>query len=58
MVDKDEDAQGVSLTTENPDNVPLYQHFGYRIVGTSNVGPGLTTWGFYREGRGHEGVGR
>jgi GNAT superfamily N-acetyltransferase len=44
----DPDSFGVSLTTENPKNVSLYEHFGYRVVGTSEVGPGLTTWGFYR----------
>lgn len=45
---RDPYAHGVSLTTENPRNVPLYRHFGYDVVGRTDVGPGLTTWGFYR----------
>jgi len=44
----DPDSSGVSLTTENPKNVTLYEHFGYEIVGESVVGPQLTTWGFFR----------
>ena len=39
---------GVTLTTEDPGNVSLYQHFGYEIVGQASVAPGLTTWGFFR----------
>lgn len=39
---------GVTLTTEDPGNVSLYQHFGYEVVGETVVGPELTTWGFYR----------
>jgi GNAT superfamily N-acetyltransferase len=39
---------GVTLTTESPANVPLYQHMGYRIVGQGPIAPGLATWGFYR----------
>ena len=39
--------EGVSLTTENPRNVDLYQHFGYRVVGEATYGPGLPTWGLY-----------
>ena len=31
--DRDPAARGVFLETENPKNVPLYEHFGYRIVG-------------------------
>lgn len=42
------DSRGVSLTTEDPVNVPLYQRFGYRIVGEARVSGGLTTWGFFR----------
>ena len=42
------DMQGVSLTTEVPMNVPLYEHFGYQLVGHAQVAPGLETWGLYR----------
>jgi ribosomal protein S18 acetylase RimI-like enzyme len=37
---------GVSLTTENPRNVDLYQHFGYEVAGQSTFGP-HDTWGMY-----------
>ena len=40
-------ASGVSLTTENPRNVDLYQHFGYECVGERQFGPGLKTWGMF-----------
>lgn len=39
---------GVSLTTEDPKNVRLYEYFGYRVVGRREVVPGLETWGFFR----------
>ena len=41
-------SKGVTLTTEDPSNVPLYEHFGYRVVGHAKVPPGLETWGFFR----------
>lgn len=42
------DARGVSLTTEDPVNVPLYQHLGYDIVGHVNISETLESWGFFR----------
>jgi hypothetical protein len=39
----------VTLTTEDPVNVPLYQRFGYRILGHVEVGADLESWGFFRE---------
>ena len=39
---------GVSLTTEDPANVPLYEHVGYRVVGRQTVAEGVETWGFFR----------
>jgi len=45
---EDPASAGVSLTTEDPRNVSLYRHYGYDLVGEAVVGPGLTTWGFYR----------
>ncbi len=39
---------GVSLTTEDPANVPLYEYFGYRVVGHARLTPAIRTWGFYR----------
>lgn len=44
----DPESEGVSLTTEDPKNVTLYQRFGYDVIGKAVVGPELTTWGFYR----------
>lgn len=35
---------GVSLTTEDPCNVPLYEHVGYAVVGRSEIAPGIETW--------------
>lgn len=41
-------SEGVTLSTEDPGNVALYEYFGYRVVGHVSVGPGLETWGFFR----------
>jgi GNAT superfamily N-acetyltransferase len=43
---------GVSLTTERSENLPLYERFGYRVVGHARVGPDLETWGLFREIKG------
>ena len=43
----DPDSTGVVLTTELPKNVPLYEHFGYGILGRAQVGE-LTTWMLFR----------
>jgi GNAT superfamily N-acetyltransferase len=42
------ESRGVTLTTESPANVPLYEHMGYGIVGHGQIAPGLETWGFFR----------
>lgn len=39
---------GVSLSTEAPANVQLYEHFGYRPLGDARVGEGLRTWVLFR----------
>ena len=41
-------SQGVTLTTEDPANVPLYEHFGYKVVGHARLAPEFETWGFFR----------
>lgn len=41
-------AGGVSLTTEDPANMMLYAHVGYRVLGHAKVGP-LETWVMYRD---------
>jgi len=45
---EDSESEGVTLTTEDPTNVPLYEHLGYQVVGKAVVAPELTTWGFFR----------
>ena len=49
VTDADPDSAGTSLSTEHPPNVPLYQHFGYRVVGQARVDGDLTTWVLFRE---------
>jgi GNAT superfamily N-acetyltransferase len=44
----DPQSSGVSLTTERPENVPLYEHFGYRVVGHVRVSAEAETWGMFR----------
>jgi hypothetical protein len=39
---------GVTLNTEDPRNVALYQHLGYEIIGHAAVAAELETWGFFR----------
>jgi hypothetical protein len=41
-------SDGVSLSTEKAENVPLYQHVGYVVVGHAVVSPELETWALYR----------
>lgn len=51
MSERDPDSGGVSLTTEDPANVPLYESFGYEITGRARVSPEVETWAFYRPDR-------
>lgn len=44
----DPESEGVTLNTEDPKNVPYYEHLGYRIVGHTTVAPELGTWVFFR----------
>jgi GNAT superfamily N-acetyltransferase len=46
---EDAESRGVTLTTEDPANLPLYQRFGYRILGHVEVGTDLESWGLFRE---------
>lgn len=41
-------SEGVSLTTEDPGNVPLYERFGYEITGRARLSDEVETWVFYR----------
>ena len=42
------DSEGVTLTTEDVNNVPFYLRAGYKIVGHARVAPELETWEFFR----------
>jgi GNAT superfamily N-acetyltransferase len=44
----DPDSSGVSLSTEAPENVELYEHLGYSVTATVPIGAGIQTWGFFR----------
>lgn len=44
----DPQSSGVSLSTEDPKNVPLYRHCGYEIVAHERVTDELETWQFFR----------
>lgn len=44
----DASSEGVSLSTEVQSNVPLYEHFGYQIIGSARVGSAFRTWVMYR----------
>jgi len=37
------DAGGVTLSTEDPANLPFYKHLGYQILGSTDLGE-ITTW--------------
>jgi GNAT superfamily N-acetyltransferase len=41
-------SQGVTLTTEDPENVPFYERLGFVVVGRVRVAPELESWGFLR----------
>jgi GNAT superfamily N-acetyltransferase len=42
-------SRGVSLTTELPRNVEVYQHIGYEITGYVRVTPDMETWALFRK---------
>lgn len=44
----DPTSTGVSLTTEAPENVDLYRHFGYRVTGEGAIGSAFRSWGMFR----------
>jgi len=49
MSRRDPASCGVSLATEDPVNVPLYEHLGYRVVGEARLSDELRTWTFFRD---------
>lgn len=44
----DTGSSGVTLNTEDENNVPLYEHFGYEVTGHQKVTPELETWCMFR----------
>jgi GNAT superfamily N-acetyltransferase len=46
---RDPESPGVSLTTEDPENVPLYEHCGYRVLHHARVTDALETWVLFRD---------
>lgn len=44
----DASSTGVTLTTELESNVPLYERFGYEILGSAKVESAFTTWAMFR----------
>ena len=42
------ESRGVSLTTEVPENVRLYEHFGYHVKDREAVTLDFDTWGLFR----------
>jgi len=48
---KDANSAGVCLNTEDKGNVPLYERFGYEVIGHKIVLPDLETWVMFRKDR-------
>lgn len=44
----DSDSTGVSLNTEDENNVSLYEHFGYEVMGHVKVTDDMETWVMFR----------
>ncbi len=49
MSRRDAESAGVSLSTEDPKNVTLYQHCGYEIKAHERVSNDLETWILFRK---------
>jgi len=43
-------SKGVCLCTEDPPNVPLYEHIGYKVISEADVGD-IHTWAMFRGNR-------
>ena len=48
LAQSDPRSAGVSLTTETSENVKLYEHCGYKVVGEARVADSFQTWGLFR----------
>ena len=47
LSDTDPESHGVALSTETRENLDLYRHFGYEVIGEAHIDD-LTTWALYR----------
>lgn len=43
--------EGVTLNTEDPANIALYERFGYEVLGSGDVSGEFRTWGLFRPNR-------
>ncbi len=48
MSSRDSESCGITLNTEDPSYVPIYEHFGYKVIGQAHVSDQLRMWCFYR----------
>jgi GNAT superfamily N-acetyltransferase len=48
LSEADPNSCGVTLSTEDPRNLPLYHKFGYRLLGQARVADELETWSLFR----------
>jgi GNAT superfamily N-acetyltransferase len=51
LANGDQSSSGVSLTTETAENVRLYEHCGYKVVGEARVADSFHTWGLFQPRR-------
>jgi GNAT superfamily N-acetyltransferase len=54
---RDATSAGLTLTTETPANVRLYQHFGFEVFGHVLIAPELETWGLFKRHQNHRRLG-
>jgi ribosomal protein S18 acetylase RimI-like enzyme len=52
LSEQDPQSTGVWLETANPNNIPLYERFGYHITGTRHLSPSIETMMMFRPNRG------
>jgi GNAT superfamily N-acetyltransferase len=54
MSESDPRSCGVTLSTESPANVPMYEHVGYRVIHHARVNHELETWAMFRPDSGRK----
>jgi hypothetical protein len=48
MSDADARSRGIGLDTNTQKNVAMYEHFGYKVLASSEVGP-VSLWSMFKE---------